>query len=57
MPLACKICIAKNGLRGVDIPNLPKTEEELFEHLEKVHGITVKRDDSRPEPKNQEAEP
>jgi len=41
---ACKICILTRGLRGSDLANLPKTEDELFEHLEKVHGITVARE-------------
>ena len=51
MAYACKICIAQHGLRGADIANLPKTEEELFEHLEKVHGIVVREDrkDAPPE--------
>ena len=39
MPYACKICIAKNGLKASDLDKLPKTEEELFEHLRIEHGI------------------
>ncbi len=50
MPLACKLCIMQHGLRGTDIANLPKTEEELFEHLEQVHGIIVNRDSDGADP-------
>lgn len=41
MPLACKICIAEKGLRGSEIDSLPQTEEELFDHMEKVHHMPV----------------
>ena len=44
MGLACKICIAEQGLRGSDVANLPQTEEELFEHIESVHHIPVIRE-------------
>lgn len=40
---ACKMCIASKGLKGSDIKNLPKTEEELFVHIEEEHGTIVKR--------------
>ena len=43
MPLACKICIREKGLKGRDIPFLPKDEEELADHMEAVHHILVKR--------------
>lgn len=43
MSFACKICIAEHGLRGSDIASLPKTEQELFDHIEDVHGIPVRR--------------
>ena len=44
MPLACKFCIAEKGLRGSDISNLPTNEEELMEHIEKVHHMPVQRE-------------
>lgn len=42
MPIACKICIMEKGLRGNEI-NI-KTEEELINHIEKVHHIPVRRE-------------
>jgi hypothetical protein len=42
--IACKYCIATKGVRGVSGHGLFETEEALFEHLESVHGITVRRD-------------
>lgn len=44
MALACRICIARNGLRGRDIANLPKNEDELVEHMERVHHMPVIRE-------------
>lgn len=44
MALACKICIARSGLRGSEIGSLPQTEEELFEHIESVHHMPVRRE-------------
>lgn len=44
MALACKICIAQKGLRGSEISDLPQTEEELFDHMEKVHHMPVQRE-------------
>ena len=44
MALACKICILQKGIRGSDIPNLPQTEEELMDHMEKVHHNPVQRE-------------
>lgn len=44
MPIACKICIMQRGLRGSEIDSLPKTEEELEDHLEKVHHMPVQRE-------------
>jgi len=43
MAIACKICIAKYGLKGSEIENLPQTEEELADHMEKVHHMPVIR--------------
>ena len=44
MAFACLICIATRGLRGSDIKNPPKTQEELNKHLEKVHHYLVQRE-------------
>lgn len=44
MPIACKICIAQKGLGGSEIGSLPKTEEELMDHMEKVHHMPVQRE-------------
>ena len=44
MPLACKLCIASYGLKGSQLDSLPQTEEELYEHIERVHGIAVTRE-------------
>ena len=44
MAIACKICIAERGLRGSEISTLPKTEDELFDHMEKVHHMPVQRE-------------
>lgn len=44
MPLVCKICIAQKGLRGSDIDKLPKNEEELADHFERVHHMPVQRE-------------
>ena len=44
MALACKICIMQKGLRGSEISLLPQTEEELADHMEKVHHMPVQRD-------------
>jgi len=41
--IACKLCIATEGLLGSNIKNLPTTEEEMFTHLESVHHIIVRR--------------
>jgi len=43
MPIACKICIAQRGLRGGEIDSLPKTKEELMDHIEKIHRMPVQR--------------
>jgi hypothetical protein len=43
MPIACKLCLAAHGLRREDFDRLPRTEEELFDHLERVHGYIVRR--------------
>ncbi len=41
MALACKICIMNRGLKGSEISSLPQTEEELIEHIERVHHMPV----------------
>ena len=43
MALACKICIMEKGLRGSEINSLPQNEEELADHMEKVHHMPVQR--------------
>lgn len=42
--LACKICVAKYGFTLQDKDRIFETEEELFEHMENVHGIPVIRE-------------
>ena len=44
MGIACKICIAKYGLRGEDIDKLFQTDEELVNHIESVHHMPVIRE-------------
>jgi len=44
MPIACKICIMKKGLLGTEIGSLPKTEDELMDHMEEVHHMPVQRE-------------
>lgn len=44
--MVCKICIALHGLSGEELFNNNcsyafKTEEELFNHLEKVHHYKI----------------
>jgi len=49
---ACKICIMKFGLKGSEIESKTKTfetDEDLFEHMENVHGIPVMRKDESEE--------
>jgi hypothetical protein len=41
MPIACKLCIARRGLKGSEIASLPQTEEQFREHLRVVHGLNV----------------
>jgi hypothetical protein len=41
---ACKICILTRGLKGSELDQLPKTDEELYDHLERVHGYIVVRE-------------
>jgi hypothetical protein len=41
MGLACRICIATGGLQGSEISSLLQNEEELIEHMEKVHHMPV----------------
>jgi hypothetical protein len=33
----CRICMAQKGLRGQDVPRLPKTPEEVVEHIHAAH--------------------
>ncbi len=44
MALACKFCIMQYGLRGSEIDSLPQTEEELIEHIERIHHMPVVRE-------------
>lgn len=44
MALACKICIWQKGLRSSEIASLPQNEEELADHMEKVHHMLVTRE-------------
>jgi hypothetical protein len=44
MAFACKLCIAKHGLKGSDVDSLPQTQEELNAHIEAVHHIVVRRE-------------
>jgi len=44
MALACKICIANKGLKGSEIVSLPQNEEELMEHMERVHHMPIIRE-------------
>lgn len=44
MPLACKICIMQKGLKGCEIGSLSETQEELNDHMEKVHHMPVQRE-------------
>jgi hypothetical protein len=39
--LACRICIAQRGMKGSDIPHLPKTREEFAEHMRTAHRINL----------------
>lgn len=41
--IACKYCIATRGLKGSEISGLPKTKEELMDHIEREHHIPVRR--------------
>lgn len=42
MPLACKVCVMKFGIRGTG--GLFANEEELFSHLEAFHHMPIKRE-------------
>ena len=44
MPIACKYCIALKGLTAEDIKNLPKTENDLYDHIEDEHHIPTMRE-------------
>lgn len=34
---ACRFCLARNGLRALDVGNLPQTIEEFNKHMEENH--------------------
>lgn len=34
----CRICIARHGLSGANIPGLPSTREEFEQHRKEKHG-------------------
>ena len=40
----CKICVARYGFTLQDKDRMFETEEELYEHMENVHGIPVIRE-------------
>lgn len=40
---ACTICVATKGLKGSELDSLPKSEDELIDHLERVHHYVVRR--------------
>lgn len=44
MPIACRFCIITRGFKGSEIPSLPQTDEELYQHIEQEHHIPIKRD-------------
>lgn len=45
MKVACKLCIMAKGLKGDDIlGNLFESEEDMYQHLEKDHGVPVRRE-------------
>lgn len=46
---ACQICITKFGFRLSDTNKTFETDEELFDHIENVHGTPVIRDGETPE--------
>lgn len=35
--LACRLCIARYGLRGQDVGKLPQTREEFDAHMAQMH--------------------
>ncbi len=43
MAMACKYCIMTHGLKGSEIANLPQTDEEFHNHIEREHHIPVRR--------------
>ncbi len=49
MPLACKYCIALKGLTVEDVRNLPKNEDQLYDHIETEHHIPIMREDETEE--------
>lgn len=42
--IACKICIATKGLKGSDLAGQPRTNEELYRHIEQEHHMPVRRE-------------
>lgn len=43
MAIACRICVVTKGIRGSDL--MMQTDEELMDHIEKVHHMPVVRED------------
>jgi hypothetical protein len=52
MAFVCKICVLKYGVRGGDVENLPRNEEEFFDHMESYHHTVVVRAGETPEQAN-----
>ena len=44
MARACRYCIMTKGLRGSEIADLPQTDEEFCDHVEREHHIPVRRE-------------
>jgi hypothetical protein len=40
---ACRICIARNGLKGTEIGKLPLTAEEIIDHIAVEHPGVIAR--------------
>lgn len=37
--LGCRVCIAVNGIRGVDVVSLPQSPEAFAAHFLEAHGV------------------
>jgi hypothetical protein len=44
MPLACSVCLLARGFRDSEGGTLPRTQEELNEHMECVHHWIIQRE-------------